>query len=65
MHKTKITIAFRNVEQLWNFARRIKAIDMEINTQDKILTCDCSVEDLNLLEEYGGVVVGEYKGQSS
>ena len=61
MSRSKIAIAFKTVDQLWSYARKIKAIDIEINTADKILICDCSKEDLLLLAEYNGIVLEEYK----
>lgn len=63
MSRQKIAIAFKSVEQLWSYARKIKAVDIEINTSDKILVCDCSKEDLSLLAEYNGMVLKEYKSK--
>jgi hypothetical protein len=65
MSKSKIAIAFKTVDELWSYARKIKAIDIEINTTDKILICDCSKEDLLLLAEYNGIVLEEYKSHRS
>jgi len=60
MSKIKIAIAFKNIHLLWSFAQRIHALNIEINTTDKILICDCSEEDLNLLPEFEGMVIEKY-----
>jgi hypothetical protein len=57
MANNKIVIEFRNIHQLWSFAQRIKALNIEIFTAEKILICDCSEEDLTLLQDYAGTVV--------
>ena len=50
-------IQFSSVQQLWGFAQRIKAVNIEINTERKTLLCDCSAADLALLEQYEGSLV--------
>jgi|GEM_PF-2556210 len=59
--KAKTIIAFKNVRQLWNFAQKIHAANIEIITSDMILICDCTDEDLKLLPQYDGKVITEYK----
>lgn len=60
MSKKKITIAFKNIYQLWNFAQKIRASNIQIITGDMILICDCSDSDLELLTQYNGHVISEY-----
>ena len=50
-------IQFSSLQQLWGFAQRIKAVNIEINTERKTLLCNCSAADLALLEQYEGTVV--------
>jgi hypothetical protein len=61
MTKTKIAIEFKTVHQLWGFAQKIGAINIEINTMRRILICDCSEEDQVLIEAYEGKPI-ELKG---
>jgi hypothetical protein len=60
MLKTKIHIQFKNINQLWEFARKINAVQFEINTADRVLICDCSEEDLSLLGQFDGKIIEEY-----
>lgn len=57
----KITIAFKSIRQLWNYAQKINARNIEIISADITLICDCSETDLSLLPEYDGVVIEESK----
>jgi len=59
MSKQKFTIQFSSLHQLWQFAQKIKANNIEIKTKDCLLICDCSEEDLQLLEIYNGRRVGQ------
>lgn len=61
MSKTRIVIAFKNLHLLWNFVQRIHVVNIEINTADKILICECTEQDLTLLPQYEGIVVEEYR----
>ena len=61
MSKTKIVIAFKNLHLLWSFVQRIHVVNIEINTADKILICECAEKELDLLDEYEGMVVEEYR----
>lgn len=54
MSKEKFTIQFSSLHLLWQFAQKIKANNLEIRTRDCLLICDCSEEDLQLLEAYNG-----------
>jgi hypothetical protein len=54
MSKEKITIQFHNLQQLWQFAQKVKANNLEIRTKDCLLICDCNEQDLLLLEIYNG-----------
>jgi hypothetical protein len=60
MSNKTITIAFKNIHQLWKFAKKIDAKFLQIIAKDMILICDCSEGDIELLVEYGGEVVQEY-----
>ena len=60
MSKKISTIAFKNIRQLWNFAQRINATNIEILTSDMILICNCTEEDLKLLSQYGGKIVTDF-----
>lgn len=60
MSKEKIRIQFNNLRQLWEFAQKIKANNIEIRTKDCLLICDCSEEELQLLEKYNGRRIGEF-----
>lgn len=60
MSKNKFTIAFKNIYQMWNFAQKINATNIEIITTDMTLICDCTDEDLKLLSKYNGEVVRDY-----
>jgi hypothetical protein len=60
MSKEKITIQFSSLHQLWQFAQKIKANNIEIKTKDCLLICDCSEEDLQLLEIYNGRRIGQF-----
>ena len=57
----KITIAFKNIRQLWNYAQKINARNIEIISADITLICDCSETDLFLLPDYDGEVIEESK----
>lgn len=59
MSKEKITIQFSSLHQLWQFAQKIKANNIEIKTKDCLLICDCSEEDFQLLEVYNGRRIGQ------
>ena len=54
MSKEKIAIQFSNLHQLWQFAQKIKASNIEIRTRDRLVICDCSEEDLQLVKKYEG-----------
>lgn len=57
----KITIAFKNIRQLWNYAQKINARNIEIISADITLICDCSETDLSLLPDYDGELIEESK----
>lgn len=59
MSKEKIMIQFNSLHQLWLFAQEIKVNNIEIRTKDCLLICDCSKEDLQLLEKYNGRRIGQ------
>lgn len=63
MSKTRIAIAFKNLHLLWSFVQRIRVVNIEINTADNILICECTEQELHLLEEYEGMVVEEYRSK--
>ncbi|HEY6955150.1 MAG TPA: hypothetical protein VI385_07890 [Flavisolibacter sp.] len=57
MSEDKTTIRFRDLYQLWQFAQAIKSTSMEIRTNELLLICDCSREDLRLVAKFGGTVI--------
>lgn len=57
MSKKKLAIRFPNLYMLWQFAQAIQAKSIEIRTADLLLFCDCSEEDLKLVEKYKGAVM--------
>lgn len=57
MPKSRILILFPTIHLLWQFAQRIQAVNIEINTQHRTLLCDCTAEDLKLLAVYEGVII--------
>jgi len=60
MSKQKVTIQFKNVHLLWNYAQTIECHSMEILAGHMILICECSETDIAMLEHYGGVVIEDY-----
>lgn len=57
--KKKVILQFRDLNSLWQFARRIQANELEINTDNKSLCCNCSEADLSLAIEFYHAVVAE------
>ena len=60
MSKKKFVIGFKKIYQLWEYAKLIKANNIEIITTSMVLICDCSDADIELLSEYGGEVIEEF-----
>jgi hypothetical protein len=54
MSKNKVTVRFRDLHQLWQFAQTIKARSIEIIPDKLLLLCECSEDDLRLAENFGG-----------
>ncbi len=59
MSKTTVTIKFKSLNQLWNFAQIIQSSSLEIVTKDCMLICDCSEADLKLLNSFDAIIVDE------
>jgi hypothetical protein len=57
MSKKKLVIRFKNVQQLWGFAQKIHATNIEIITSTMTLICDCSDSDLELLSQFKGEII--------
>lgn len=57
MSENKIEIKFKTLYQLWQFAQAIKSNSIEIKTQDCLLICNCSKEDMSLIEKHNGSIV--------
>lgn len=60
MSKQEVTIQFRNITQLWQFAQSIRCHSMEIIAAERILICPCSESDIAMLEEYEGHIIDAY-----
>lgn len=60
MSKQNVTIQFKNIVQLWQYAQLIKCYSMEIITSQMILICECVEADLTMLPQYGGLVIEDY-----
>lgn len=65
MSKKIITIRFKNIHQLWEYARKIKAVDFEIIAADMVLTCDCSNLDPELLSLHQAEIIEGYHRHSN
>lgn len=50
------TLLLRCIHQLWNFAQKINANNMEIIVSERILICHCSDDDLAMVTQYGGEI---------
>jgi len=60
MSKKKIVLQFPNLQILWNFAQTLRSSSLEINTNNKTLTCACSDTDIALaIEKFRATVVRE------
>lgn len=57
MPVNQVLIQFNSLHQLWQFARRIQCVSMDINTHHKTLLCDCSEQDMELVPAYMGKVL--------
>lgn len=58
MPQRRIKLLFQSVQELWRFANRINAINIEINTRERTLICDCDAAEITLaVDEFGAVVV--------
>lgn len=56
MSKQTVTIRFKNIAQLWQYAQAIRCHSMEIIAAEAILICECSETDIAMLTQYGGLV---------
>ena len=65
MSKIKVVIHFNNLRQLWQYAQAIEARSIEIRTKELLLICDCTEDDLKLIEKYGGTVVRQHSNEIS
>lgn len=43
-----VVLQFHDMHMLWQFAQVLSCKNLEINTQDKILTCNCSEAEIAL-----------------
>lgn len=60
----KNTLVFLSLKDLWDFRQEIYATDMEINTKNKTITCDCSPEHIALaLQKYHAKIVETNTGK--
>ena len=57
MMHNKVRIQFKNAHQLWNFAKRLKASDIEINISRVTLYCHCTEVEIRMLSQHGGLVI--------
>ena len=57
MSKIKTVIAFTNFRGLWLFAKQIKTVNIEVNRQQAILTCECTEGELKQLHRFNGEVI--------
>ena len=64
MSKYKVVVQFKNLYSLWQFAQRVRATDIRIDTSDKTLICQCTQEDLELLQQYQGIILKKYAENS-
>jgi hypothetical protein len=57
MPKKQTLLQFLSLQGLWQFAQTLQATNMEINTREKTLLCECSEAERVCLPEYGGKVM--------
>lgn len=57
LSKTRIKLKFHSVQELWRFAQHINAVNIEINTRERTLICDCNEAEITLaVDEFGAAV---------
>lgn len=54
MDTTQVKLRFESMQDLWRFAQRIRATNIEINTREQTLICHCSPEEAELAKERYG-----------
>ena len=52
MLRRKIILRFKTVRALWSFCRYIRANDIHINFEDRLLTCECTELELQIAIEF-------------
>ena len=58
--KKLVTLRFSNLHSLWYFARSLSSPVFKINTAEFLLTCECTLQELNsALEQYKATPVQE------
>jgi hypothetical protein len=58
MNKTKVSLKFTNLSNLWAFRLAIDVNVFEMNLSELMITCDCTREHIQLAtEKFGGRVV--------
>lgn len=61
MLKQKTKLVFNTIQDLWHYAQRINAINIEINTRERSLVCDCHELELAIaLDEFNATIANQY-----
>lgn len=51
MATEKRKIKFHDIFELWEFAKQIRPFNIEVNSKDNILTCDCGEPEIMLAKD--------------
>lgn len=61
MATQRIKIKFHTIHTLWEFAQQIKSVNIEVNTKETTLICDCDEpEIIPAIEKYHGHIIQEH-----